>query len=57
MRALLAIAARSAWHRRGTLVLVGLSIALSTLLLLTLLLLLQKLLQLLKLSNLVRVYR
>ena len=36
MTPLLSMAARSAWHRRGTLVLVGLSIALSTLLLLTL---------------------
>jgi len=36
MKALLAIAARSAWHRRGTLLLVALSIALATLLLLTL---------------------
>jgi putative ABC transport system permease protein len=36
MKAMLSIAARSAWHRRGTLALVVLSIALSTLLLLTL---------------------
>ena len=36
MSALLTLAARSAWHRRGTLVLVVLSIALATLLLLTL---------------------
>jgi putative ABC transport system permease protein len=36
MKALLAIAWRSAWNRRGTLVLVALSIALSTLLLLSL---------------------
>ncbi|MDP3084756.1 MAG: ABC transporter permease [Rubrivivax sp.] len=36
MKHLLAIAAHSAWHRRGTLVLVMLSIALATLLLLTL---------------------
>ena len=36
MRALFAIAARSAWNRRGTLVLVALSIALATLLLLSL---------------------
>ncbi len=36
MKALLNLAARSAWHRRGTLVLVLLSIALATLLLLTL---------------------
>jgi len=36
MTALLSIAAHSAWHRRGTLALVVLSIALSTLLLLTL---------------------
>jgi putative ABC transport system permease protein len=36
MRALLSMAAHSAWHRRGTLALVVLSIALSTLLLLTL---------------------
>jgi putative ABC transport system permease protein len=36
MKALAALAARSAWHRRGTLVLVLLSIALATLLLLTL---------------------
>jgi putative ABC transport system permease protein len=36
MKALLAMAWRSAWHRRGTLVLVALSIALSTLLLLSL---------------------
>jgi putative ABC transport system permease protein len=36
MRALFGIAARSAWHRRGTLLLVALSIALATLLLLSL---------------------
>ena len=36
MRALVSLAARSAWHRRSTLVLVVLSIALATLLLLTL---------------------
>ncbi len=36
MKALLSMAAHSAWHRRGTLALVVLSIALSTLLLLTL---------------------
>lgn len=36
MKPLLAIAGRSAWHRRGTLALVALSIALATLLLLTL---------------------
>ena len=36
MKALLGLAAKSAWHRRGTLALVVLSIALATLLLLTL---------------------
>jgi len=36
MKPLLALAARSAWHRRGTLALVSLSIALATLLLLSL---------------------
>jgi putative ABC transport system permease protein len=36
MKALLSLAARSAWNRRGTLALVGLSIALATALLLTL---------------------